>query len=144
MVINEKEIGCLEGINLTFCWSAWWTSQSIFFFRIRHILRAWLTSFVGCTTHSVWCSLIGEPQGVDIIHPCLFVCLSDHFTGIFPYSFATSEVGFYRVWLSYTRDQRLKVSSDRLGNEDKAPCQKGRYCRPGSRTGDLRYERQRS
>ena len=28
----------------------------------------------------------------------------------------------HRVWLSYTRDWRLKVSSERLGNEDKAPC----------------------
>ena len=26
------------------------------------------------------------------------------------------------VFLSYTRDRRLKVSSERLGNEDKAPC----------------------
>ena len=30
----------------------------------------------------------------------------------------------HRVWLSYTRDRRLKVSSERLGNEDKAPCQR--------------------
>ena len=28
----------------------------------------------------------------------------------------------HRVLLSYTRDRRLKVSSERLGNEDKAPC----------------------
>ena len=28
----------------------------------------------------------------------------------------------HRVWLSYTRDRRLKVSPERLGNEDKAPC----------------------
>ena len=28
----------------------------------------------------------------------------------------------HRVFLSYTRDRRLKVSSERLGNEDKAPC----------------------
>ena len=28
----------------------------------------------------------------------------------------------HRVYLSYTRDRRLKVSSERLGNEDKAPC----------------------
>ena len=27
----------------------------------------------------------------------------------------------HRVWLSYTRDRRLKISSERLGNEDKAP-----------------------
>ena len=45
----------------------------------------------------------------------------------------------HRVFLSYTRDRRLKVSSERLGNEDKAPC-KGRYCRAGARTGDLWYE----
>ena len=30
----------------------------------------------------------------------------------------------HRVWLSYTRDRWLKVSSERLGNEDKAPCQR--------------------
>ena len=28
----------------------------------------------------------------------------------------------HRVLLSYTRDRQLKVSSERLGNEDKAPC----------------------
>ena len=28
----------------------------------------------------------------------------------------------HMVFLSYTRDRRLKVSSERLGNEDKAPC----------------------
>ena len=28
----------------------------------------------------------------------------------------------HRVFLSYTRDRRLKVSSERLGTEDKAPC----------------------
>ena len=28
----------------------------------------------------------------------------------------------HRVFLSYTRDRQLKVSSERLGNEDKAPC----------------------
>ena len=28
----------------------------------------------------------------------------------------------HRVWLSYTRDRQLTVSSERLGNEDKAPC----------------------
>ena len=30
----------------------------------------------------------------------------------------------HRVWLSYTQDRRLKVSSERLGNEDKVPCQR--------------------
>ena len=34
------------------------------------------------------------------------------------------------VWLSYTRDWRLKISSERLSNEDKAPCQRGLHnCR---------------
>ena len=28
----------------------------------------------------------------------------------------------HRVFLYYTRDRRLRVSSERLGNEDKAPC----------------------
>ena len=57
----------------------------------------------------------------------------------FPYVWLTTSSGFlpalcdrwsgffyvHRVWLSYTRDRRLRVSSERLGNEDKAPCQKG-------------------
>ena len=44
----------------------------------------------------------------------------------------------HRVFLSYTRDRRLKVSSERLGNENKVPCP--RALLPGrARTGDLRY-----
>ena len=60
-----------------------------FFFRMAY-LNAWLTSFVGYT---LLCSLLGEPRGVDIIHPLPYVWLSDHFTGISPCSFARSEVG---------------------------------------------------
>ena len=44
----------------------------------------------------------------------------------------------HKLFLSYTRDQWLKVSSERLGNEDKAPCP--RTLLPGrGPTGDLRY-----
>ena len=52
----------------------------------------------------------------------------------------------HRVLLSYTRDRRLKVSSERRGNEDKAPCPRTlkKYCRAGVRTGELRYESQSS
>ena len=41
----------------------------------------------------------------------------------------------HRVFLSYTRDQRLKVSSKRLGNEDKAPCPRALLPGRGSNRG---------
>ena len=41
----------------------------------------------------------------------------------------------YRVFLSYTRDRRLKVSSERLGNEDKAPCPRALLLGRGSNRG---------
>ena len=44
----------------------------------------------------------------------------------------------HRVFLSYTRDRRLKVSSERLGNEDKAPCPRALLPGRGSNRG-LRY-----
>ena len=39
-----------------------------------------------------------------------------------PISWGVSFDLYCRVFLSYTRDRRLKVSSERLGNEDKEPC----------------------
>ena len=48
----------------------------------------------------------------------------------------------HRVFLSYTRDRRLKVSSERLGNEDKAPCPRallpGRGLEPGNSDMEVR------
>ena len=41
----------------------------------------------------------------------------------------------HRVFLSYTRDRRLKVSSERLGNEDKAPCPRALLAGRGSNRG---------
>ena len=41
----------------------------------------------------------------------------------------------HRVWLSYTQDRRLKVSSERLGNEDKAPCPRALLPGRGSNRG---------
>ena len=41
----------------------------------------------------------------------------------------------HRVFLSYTRDWRLKVSSERLGNEDKAPCPRALLPGRGSNRG---------
>ena len=41
----------------------------------------------------------------------------------------------HTVWLSYTRDRRLKVSSERLGNEDKAPCPRALLPGRGSNRG---------
>ena len=41
----------------------------------------------------------------------------------------------HRVFLSYTRDRRLKVSSERLGNEDKAPCPRALLPDQGSNRG---------
>ena len=41
----------------------------------------------------------------------------------------------HRVFLSYTRDRRLKVSSERLGNEDKAPCPRALLPGQGSNRG---------
>ena len=41
----------------------------------------------------------------------------------------------HRVFLSYTRDRRLKVSSERLGNEDKAPCPRALLPGRGSNRG---------
>ena len=41
----------------------------------------------------------------------------------------------HSVWLSYTWDRRLKVSSERLGNEDKAPCPRALLPGRGSNRG---------
>ena len=41
----------------------------------------------------------------------------------------------HRVLLSCTRDRRLKVSSERLGNEDKAPCPRALLPGRGSNRG---------
>ena len=60
------------------------------------------------------------------LHPSIaagFYCLTTS-PGFLP-ALCEKWSGFFyvhRVWLSYTRDRRLKVSSERLGNEDKAPC----------------------
>ena len=43
----------------------------------------------------------------------------------------------HRVWLSYTRDRRLKVSSESLGNEDNAPCPRALLPGRGSNRGPL-------
>ena len=70
-------------------------------------------------------------------------CLAHFVPGFLPYSLREDEVGIFyvhRVFLSYTRDQRLrKFSSERLGNENKAPCPRALSCRAGARTADLRY-----
>ena len=62
--------------------------------------------------------------------PGFFPTLCEKWSGFFD---------VHRVFLSYTRDRRLKVSSERLGNEDKVHCPRALYCRAGARTGDLRY-----
>ena len=100
-----------------------WHTSSSFFFRMAY-LNAWLTSFVGYT---LLCSLQGwTTRGRH--HSPVSVCLT-----VWPlhrdFSLLSCEewsAFFYihRVWLSYTRDRLLKVSSERLGNEDKAPCQR--------------------
>ena len=41
----------------------------------------------------------------------------------------------HRVFLSYTRDRRFKVSSERLGNEDKVPCPRALLPGQGSNRG---------
>ena len=41
----------------------------------------------------------------------------------------------HRVFVSYTRDRWLKVSSERLGNEDKAPCPRALLPGRGSNRG---------
>ena len=41
----------------------------------------------------------------------------------------------HRVFFSYTRDRRLKVSSERPGNEDKAPCPRALLPGRGSNRG---------
>ena len=46
----------------------------------------------------------------------------------------------HRVWLSYTRDWRLKVSSERQGNEDKAPCSGAQLPSQGSNRGPRVWE----
>ena len=71
-------------------------------------INAWLTSSVGNTHCVIYIAFEGEPQGVDIIHCFPFICLSDHLTGISPYSFARSVGGSFmcigcgRVALLYT------------------------------------------
>ena len=76
---------------------------------------------------------LGHPlaRGSHRAAPTIFIysiyvfVLRFHYTGMSPCSFHEKCRGFFnvhRVWLSYTRDRRLKVSSERLGNEDKAPC----------------------
>ena len=60
------------------------------------------------------------------LHPSIaagFYCLTTS-PGFLP-ALCEKWSGFFyvhMVWLSYTRDRRLKVSSERIGNEDKAPC----------------------
>ena len=46
----------------------------------------------------------------------------------------------HRVLLSYTRDRRLKVSSERLGNVDKAPCPRALLPGPGLEPGTSSME----
>ena len=85
-------------------------------------LNACLTSFVGYTQ---CCSLPGwTTRGRH--HSPVSVCLSvwplhHDFSLLFCEKWSWF---FYvhRVWLSYTRDRQLKVSSERLNNEDKTPC----------------------
>ena len=67
----------------------------------------------------------GSHRAAPTIFIYFFFIVRFHYTGISPCSFHEKCSGFFnvhRVWLSYTRDRRLKVSSERLGNEDKAPC----------------------
>ena len=114
-------------------------------------------SFTGVVLNLIWCVfvcillllllLIWQSPGlpgwrkVNLItvtrrplHPSIaagFYCLTTS-PGFLP-ALCEKWSGFFyvhRVWLSYTRDRRLKVSSERLGNEDKAPCP--RALLPGS------------
>ena len=84
---------------------------------------AWLTSFIGYT---LLCSLLGwTTRGRH--HTSVSVCLTGWpLHRDFSLLFCEKWSGFFyvhRLWLSYMRDLWLKVSSERLGNEDKAPCQ---------------------
>ena len=73
------------------------------------------------------------------LHPSIaagFYCLTTS-PGFLP-ALCEKWSGFFyvhRVWLSYTRDRRLKVSSERLGNEDKAPCRRALLPGRGSNRG---------
>ena len=98
-------------------------SLSVFFFRMAY-LNAWLTSFIGYT---LLCSLLGwTMRGRH--HTPVSICLSVWpLHRDFSLLFCEKWSGFFyvhRVRLSYTQDRRLKVSSERLGNDDKAPCQR--------------------
>ena len=93
------------------------------FFHMAY-LNAWLTAFVGYT---LLCSLLGwTTRGRH--HTPVSVCLTGWPLHLdFSLLFCEKWSGFFnvhRVWLSYTWDWRLKVSYERLGNEDKAPCQR--------------------
>ena len=73
------------------------------------------------------------------LHPSIaagFYCLTTS-PGFLP-ALCEKWSGFFyvhRVWLSYTRDRRLKVSSERLGNEDKSALPKGATAGPGFEPG---------
>ena len=74
------------------------------------------------------------------LHPSIaagFYCLTTS-PGFLP-ALCEKWSGFFyvhMVWLSYTRDRRrLKVSSERLGNEDKAPCPRALLPGRGSNRG---------
>ena len=73
------------------------------------------------------------------LHPSIaagFFCLTTS-PGFLP-ALCEKWSGFFyvhRVWLSYTRDRRLKVSSERLSNEDKAPCPRALLPGQGSTRG---------
>ena len=73
------------------------------------------------------------------LHPSIAAGLSCLTTspGFLPALFEKWSGFFYvhRVWISYTRDRRLKVSSERLGNEDKAPCPRALLPGRGSNRG---------
>ena len=120
-------------------WQGMVSNNHLIFFCMAY-LNAWLTSFVGYT---LLCSLLGwTTRGRH--HSPVSVCLTVWpLHQDFSLLFCEKWSGFFyvhSVWLSYTRDRRRRVSSERLGNEDKTPCQRALPSRRNSKScGNLQY-----
>ena len=81
-----------------------------------------------------WQKVNYDPQATPPKYSCLFVCLTTS-PGFLPALCERWSGLFYVHWilLPFGWDWQLKVSSERLGNEDKAPCPRALLSDRGSK-----------